>query len=158
MKTRIALVAALALTACSGADISIDGAWARTSPMMADAGAAYMTISSPDADRLIAVAVDASVAATAEIHETVMTPGDMGDESMTDESMADHSEAAMTMQEVAAIELAAGQDVVLEPGGYHIMLIDLASPLETGQSFDLTLTFENAGQKTATVEVRDDAP
>jgi copper(I)-binding protein len=49
------------------------------------------------------------------------------------------------MRQVDAVPLPAGQAVVLSPGGYHIMLMDLKAPLVAGQSFPLTLTFEKAG-------------
>ena len=61
----------------------------------------------------------------------------------------------MTMQPVDSIELPAGEEVSLEPGGYHIMLLDLVAPLEVGDTFDIVLTFENAGEVTVTAEVRD---
>jgi copper(I)-binding protein len=65
---------------------------------------------------------------------------------------------AMTMREVGEIALPAGTTVNLEPGGYHIMLLDIATPLELGQKFDVTLTFEQAGDKVVEVEVREAAP
>lgn len=61
----------------------------------------------------------------------------------------------MVMQPVERIELPAGETVSLEPGGYHIMLLQLAEPLVAGDTFDVTLTFENAPEQTVTVEVRD---
>jgi hypothetical protein len=45
--------------------------------------------------------------------------------------------------------------VSLEPGGYHIMLLDLAEPLEDGDTFELTLRFEQAGEMDLTVDVRE---
>lgn len=62
------------------------------------------------------------------------------------------------MRPVSSIALPAGETVMLMPGGYHIMLLDLVTPLEVGQTFDVTLTFANAGSKVVTVEVRDEAP
>ena len=50
----------------------------------------------------------------------------------------------MTMREVARIPLPAGEAVTLEPGGYHVMLLELAAPLTAGQTFPVTLTFEEA--------------
>jgi copper(I)-binding protein len=35
------------------------------------------------------------------------------------------------------------------------MLLDLVKPLEVGQSIDVTLTFDKAGEKTVTAEVRE---
>ena len=52
----------------------------------------------------------------------------------------------MTMRPVESIELPAGKTVKLEPGGYHIMLLDLVKPLEVGEKIELTLTFDKAGE------------
>ena len=45
------------------------------------------------------------------------------------------------------------QPVTLKPGGAHIMLMGLNQPLQAGQSFPLTLTFEKAGQREVSVAV-----
>ena len=64
----------------------------------------------------------------------------------------------MTMQQVSVVDLTAGDAVVFEPGGLHVMLSHLAGPLESGSSFPLTLTFGEAAPLTVTVDVRDEAP
>jgi copper(I)-binding protein len=153
--------------------VEIAGAWARTSPMEVTLGAAYMTITSDVDDELTDVSVDPSIAATAEIHEMVMAEmSDMSSDttmamsSDTTMAMSDMSSdttmsmgsGEMVMQEVESIAIPAGETVELKPGGYHIMLIDLAAPLETGQEFDIVLTFANAGEVTVTVVVGDTAP
>lgn len=140
----------------TGSAVDVTDVWARTSPMMTSAGAVYMTIQSAEGDELLSVAVDASVAADAQVHETV-TAGGMTGDSMPMDTTGGMS-GQMTMQEVDSIVIPAGESVQLMPGGYHIMLLDLAAPLEIGQTFELTLTFANAGDVVVTVEVRDDAP
>jgi hypothetical protein len=61
----------------------------------------------------------------------------------------------MSMQEMDALDLPAGTLVQLVPGGYHIMLFDLAKPLVVGETFDLTLDFDQAPDSTVTIEVSD---
>lgn len=141
-------------------DITISGAWARTSPMSVTVGAVYMDITASFDDELVGASVDASIAATAEIHETVTAmPGEEGEaSSMSSDMTQDTMVGEMTMRPVSSVALPAGEMVQLMPGGYHIMLLDLAAPLEVGQTFDVTLTFANAGAKVVTVEVRDEAP
>jgi periplasmic copper chaperone A len=58
------------------------------------------------------------------------------------------------MHPVERIEVPAGGSVSLEPGGYHIMLINLTQELEVGGTIDLTVTFEKAGDIKVTAEVR----
>ncbi|HWM20045.1 MAG TPA: copper chaperone PCu(A)C [Ilumatobacteraceae bacterium] len=122
------------------AAVEVSEAWARSSPAGVTDGAAYLTIESAADDQLIGAAVPADVAAAVELHET------------------EESGGAMTMQQVSAVELPAGDAVVFDPGDLHIMLIDLAGPLESGSSFELTLTFAEAAPQTVTVDVRDEAP
>ncbi len=57
------------------------------------------------------------------------------------------------MRSVAAIVLDPGKVVTLSPGGYHVMLMGLKSPLKAGDSFPLTLAFEHAQPITVTVKV-----
>ncbi len=151
MRRLIILLAVMGLIAggCGGGDdISIDGEWARNSPKRADRGAVYMNIESADGDRLLSASVDSSISASVEVHEVVPAEGETDEEGM----------AMMVMQEVEAIELPAGETVNLEPGGYHVMLIDITKPLEIGQKFDLTLNFETAGEMVLEVEVMEEAP
>lgn len=158
----LAVVAGAGLFASCGSDDSssssgpeITKAWARTSPMETSLGAVYMTISSKDGDELTDVSVDSSIAAMAQIHEMVMASAE------TDVSMPMTTEAMsgeMVMQEVDSIVIDAGGSVDLMPGGYHIMLMEIAAPLELGTKFDVTLTFAKAGKVTVTAEVRDEAP
>lgn len=65
----------------------------------------------------------------------------------------------MRMQELeGGLALTAGETVTFEPGGYHIMLLDLAEPLQTGDEIDLTLEFAEGGEQSVTVEVMETAP
>jgi len=142
------VLVALAAAGCGGDDgVSVEGAWARSSPMMASAGAAYMNLTAGDADRLIGASVDSSIAGRVEIHETSMMEGGEGE-----------MEGQMMMREVGEIALPAGETVSLRPGGLHIMLLQLPEPLTVGQTFELTLDFENAGEQVVEIEVREEAP
>ncbi len=113
--------------------LEVDNAWARATPGEAATGAAYVTIQSPTADKL--VAASSPVAKKAELH------------TMSMEGMV------MKMRPLASVDIPAGQAVTLQPGGMHIMLIGLAKPLKPGQTFPLTLTFAKAGSRTVDVAV-----
>ncbi|MCP3910723.1 MAG: copper chaperone PCu(A)C [Actinomycetia bacterium] len=184
----IALLFVPALLASCGSDDdgpagpTLTGAWARSSPMVVDAGAAYFEVTSDEGDEIVGVAIDSSIAGTAELHETVMVDmdddmdaegegdmdaegeGDMDAEGEGDMDAEGEGEGdmdmggAMTMQEVASIPVAAGETVAFQPGGLHVMMLGLVEPLEVGDEFDITLTFANAGDVVVTVEVREEAP
>ncbi|MEM9528710.1 MAG: copper chaperone PCu(A)C, partial [Bacteroidota bacterium] len=47
----------------------------------------------------------------------------------------------------------ANDSVMLERGGYHVMFMGLTRSLNQGESVDLILTFENAGDVTLTLPV-----
>lgn len=59
----------------------------------------------------------------------------------------------MTMRPVSSVPVKAGASVDFKPEGLHVMLMGLSHPLEAGQSFPLTLTFEKAGTVQAMVMV-----
>ena len=151
------------LVSCGGSDsasdttiattpvITVTGQWARTSPNATDMGAAYLKINSDADDTLVSAMVDTSVAAMAQIHEMVPVENGMSTESTMDSS-------AMTMQEVDHIDIVAGTQLELKPGGYHIMLMKLVKPLLTGETFKITLTFTKAGAVVIDVPVLEDAP
>ena len=150
--------------------LEVTDAWARTSPRTADAGAVYLRIANDgDADdALVGVEVDTAVAARAELHETVNVEdgGDGGQDGGMDDGGtpgdAGHGGGMgggmMEMRPVDRIVVPAGGEVVLEPGGLHVMLLDLAAPLEAGSGVELTLEFEESGEQVVTADVRDEAP
>jgi copper(I)-binding protein len=117
------------------ADITVTNAWARASAGMARAGAAFLTITNSGSsdDRLLAAS--APVSGVAELH-THIKEGDV-----------------MRMRRVEDIPVKAGETVTLQPGGLHVMFMGLNDGLKEGQTFPLTLTFENAGTVETTVTV-----
>ncbi len=84
--------------------------------------------------------------------------GDMddmsGDSDMGDMSGDGNTGGMMRMQEVPSIAVAAGATVMLEPGGFHLMLIGLAAPFTAGQNFDVTLEFASGEKLVVPLEVR----
>jgi copper(I)-binding protein len=116
-------------------DLTITDAWARASAGRAPAGAAFMTIENAGADDRL-IAGDADVSETVELH-THVRDGEV-----------------MRMRQVEAIDLPAGETTLLQPGGLHVMFIGLHAPLKEGESFPLTLSFEQAGEVTVTVTVK----
>lgn len=80
-------------------------------------------------------------------------------EDMGDMDMGEMDMGAMVMQELTdGLELTAGETVTFEPGGYHVMLLDIAEPLEVGDEIEVTLEFAEADSYTTTVKVAESAP
>lgn len=65
-----------------------------------------------------------------------------------------HDNGVMRMRQVPEIVIPAQQKVALQPGGLHIMLIDLKAPLKVGDTVPLTLRFETAGSVQLDVPVK----
>ncbi len=61
----------------------------------------------------------------------------------------------MKMRPLAeGLAIPAGATVKLEPGGFHLMLMQLKQPLTAGQRYKATLVFEKAGAVEVEFEVR----
>lgn len=117
-------------------DLEIDAAWARASIGASRPGGAYFTVRNlgDEADRLTGLSTP--VSAMPMLHQTTLS-----------------EDGVSRMVHVEVAEIPAGGDLVLEPGGMHVMLMDLAAPLEEGATFPLTLAFEIAGEVTVEVPV-----
>ena len=139
-------------TAASTEAVTVTAPWARVTAAEAKTSAAYMTIASKDGDVLTKASVPASIAGMAQLHETT-TSGESMDsmDEMDDDSMT----AMKGMKEVAKIDIPAGGSVQLKPGGYHIMLMELAKPIAAGDTVPVTLTFEKAGEVTVDAVARE---
>lgn len=120
-------------------DIAVTDPFARASAGAAKTGAAFMTItnSGSEADSLVSASTPA--AAEAELHTNVMDG------------------SVMRMRPVQSIDVPADGEVSLQPGGLHVMLLDLKAPLKEGQTIPLTLTFAKAGTVTVEVPVKSPA-
>jgi copper(I)-binding protein len=113
--------------------IAVTNAWARATVQGQKATGAFMTVTSKENAKL--VAVSSPVAGIVEIHEMKMDKDVM-------------KMAALPN----GLDLPAGKAVELKPGSYHIMLMDLKLPLTKEVAVPLTLTFQDgAGRKTQQV-------
>ena len=125
--THAILAASLALTGLSAAAqtaaVKVDGAWARATVQGQKASGAFMSLTAKDATQLVGVSTP--VAGVAEVHEMKMD-GDI-----------------MRMRAAPALDLPAGKKVDLKSGGYHIMLMDLKTPLAKDSSVPMTLLFRD---------------
>ena len=127
LRTRVlaSLLAALPAAALAQpAPVQVTGAWARATAPHQDEAAAYMTLTSPAADRLTSIATPQ--AGMAMLHTTA------------------HDAGVMRMREADGLDLPAGQAVALSPGGTHVMLGGLQGPLKAGQTVVLSLGFAHA--------------
>lgn len=154
----------------SSSSVEVTDVWTRATTPTQDTGAVYMTINSADGDTLTKAAVPTSIAVKTEIHETTtdgeataaedsMESGDMeSDSGMEGDSSEMHggSGAMMGMKQIDQLDIPAGETVTLEPGGFHIMLLELKGQIKDGDTIPVTLTFEKAGEVQAEAVARDE--
>ncbi len=118
------------------ADVEISKAWLRASIGQSNVTAGYFTIQNigDQDDRLLKIQTSAAV--KAEMHATSMGEGGM-----------------MRMRPMDDLAISAGESASFRAGGDHIMLTGLVAPIKAGDSIDLTLTFEHAGDVVVAIPV-----
>ncbi|MGQ4274450.1 copper chaperone PCu(A)C [Terrihabitans sp. B22-R8] len=119
-------------------DLEISHPWSRETPVDAKVGVGYLSIrnSGTSDDRLIAV--ETSAAAKVEIHQSTEVDG-----------------VAKMRPIPEGVSVPAGGSVVLEPGGYHLMLMGLKEGLAQGTDVPAVLVFEKAGRMDVEFAVED---
>jgi periplasmic copper chaperone A len=118
-------------------DLVISQAWTRATPNGAKIGGGYLTIENKGSapDRLIGGSSD--VAGSVQVHEMSMDNG------------------VMKMRPLEkGLTIDPGKTVKLAPGGYHLMMMDLKSPLKQGDKVPVTLEFEKAGKVALSLDVQ----
>jgi len=118
-------------------DLVITQAWSRATPNGAKIGSGYFTIENKGtaADRLIGVSAD--IAGKVEVHEMATKDG------------------VMTMRPLdKGLTIDPGKTIKLAPGGSHLMMFDLKSPLKQGDALPVTLEFEKAGKVKISLDVQ----
>lgn len=127
-----------ASTAIGATAIKVENVRAKSSFPMAQTGAVYFTLRNPTetSRTLTGISVDEAVAADAQLHTTEL------------------KNEMMRMREVTeGLTIPAESAKSLKPGGYHVMLLGLTRALTDGESFPLTLHFDNKESVTVTVSV-----
>ena len=110
--------------------------WSRETTANARVGGGYLTIMNHGemADRLLSVRADH--AGMSEVHTMIM------------------QDDVMVMRPVEdPLVIEAGAMLELQPGGLHLMFMQLEQPHVAGESLDVVLVFEHAGERTVTLEV-----
>jgi hypothetical protein len=135
----LVVLAALALlaTAC-GDDAPQTGAMEVAAPFVpepaADVGALYFTVENSTGRADALVAVETPMAEHAEFHETRTEGGQV------------------TMAGGERVDLPEGEAVTFEPGGRHVMLVDV-DPVRHGQQVQVTFRFRHAAPVTLAVPI-----
>jgi copper(I)-binding protein len=127
------LVLMAGLASAQTAAVKVDGAWARATVQGQPGTGAFMNITAAQSTQLVGVSTP--VAGVAEVHQMTMEGN------------------VMKMRAVPALDLPAGKTVQLKPGSYHLMLMDLKTPLLKDSTVPVTLRFKNASGVQSQLEV-----
>ncbi|MFJ6531295.1 copper chaperone PCu(A)C [Microbacterium sp. NPDC091662] len=143
-------VSLLALTGCTpessptesasrpaGDAVTIDDAWVKSAEEGMSAG--FGTLVNSGDDDVTVVSVTSEASNMLELHETV-----------------ENEAGEMVMREKdGGFVIPAGGKLALEPGGNHIMMMDLTGPLAAGSDVTFALTFSDDSTYEFTAPVKD---
>lgn len=121
--------------AAAADQISVDKAYVRLAPPSAPTTAAFMVIHNHGDQDIKVVKADSPASRLTELHTHLNEGG------------------VMKMRPVAAIEVKAKSMAVLQPGGLHVMMIDLKAPLKEGDVVPMTLGFDDGSSKKLELKV-----
>jgi uncharacterized protein YcnI/copper(I)-binding protein len=120
---------AAAPTVISIGGLRIEAPWLRATPGGATVGAGYLKVTNTGSEPDRLTGGDFAIAGRVEVHEMKMD-GDI----MKMRALAD------------GLVIKPGETIALAPGGNHLMLMDLKSPIEPGAPVKGELIFERAGK------------
>lgn len=108
--------------------IKISTPWTRVTPPASTVAGGFMTITNTGTTPDTLVGGTAAISARLEVHEMALDGG------------------IMKMRELKpGLVIKPGETVVLKPGSFHVMFMDLKEPIASGKTFKGSLVFEKAG-------------
>lgn len=137
----VGLILSIALTNCtssgSGQDLEVKGSWARAGTIDTP-GAVYLQVVNRGKQEKTLTAGSSPDCEAVELHETVkLEDGVMGMEPVEE-----------------GIRIPPGEQIRLEPGGYHFMCIGKSRAFEAGTSLPFTVFFQSFGALELTIPIR----
>lgn len=111
------------VAAASEGGMTIIAAWSRATAPGAPAAVVYMRLANQSNLTVTLESIETPIAAWARIHRSVSREG------------------VVKMTPIDKLSLAPGERLEFEPGGLHVMLMELRHPLVEGETFPITVTF-----------------
>ncbi|HYI12001.1 MAG TPA: SCO family protein [Thermoanaerobaculia bacterium] len=135
-RERLAIAEHLLSLAAAPRGVTADAVWVAESNPAWKIAAAYASLANPTANKVSLVSASTPAARTVEMHEMTSAEG------------------MMSMRQVERIDVPPNGTTRLEPGGTHLMLIDLTRDLRAGDAVVLTLQFDDGSVRTVSAPVR----
>lgn len=117
-------------------EVTVADAWSRQPATGQTSAAVYGVVTNGTDETITAVSATSSVSDTVELHEVVMVDDEMS-----------------MREKEGGYEIAPGQTLLFEPGGAHIMLLDI-DPAAYPDMVDIVLTFDDGSSIEFEAEVR----
>ena len=117
--------------------IFVSNAWVQAMPPSQKITAAYMVIVNNSKKEVVLVSASSDFAGATEIHQMAEMKG------------------MMHMAMASGVRIPAQGKVALQPGGFHIMLINLKKPVNKGDIVPITLHFQDGESIMVQADVRD---
>lgn len=130
------MLASTALLAAAADHVKVEEGYVRAVPPGSANSAAFMKLTNTDSSAHSLTGAQSPAAKVMELH-THTEEGGM-----------------MRMRRVERIELPVGEEVALQPGGLHLMLIGLTGDLKDNQEVEVNLTFEDGSSLPLSLPVK----
>ena len=115
--------------------VTVQEPYVRLAPPNAPATAAFMVLKNGGDKDVKVMKADNPASKLTELHTHINDNG------------------VMKMRPVPAIEIKAKGETKLQPGGLHVMLINLKAPMKEGDVVPITLTFDDGSSKNVDAKV-----
>lgn len=135
MKYGFILGVLLSCTPMAWAEITVSEVWAKETVPGTSSSALYATLYNTTRKPTALTKVTVEGVNKAELHVHNATDG------------------MMQMRRVESIDVGGRATVMLEPGGYHVMLFQLKAPLKAGQKVPVEFQFSNGEKVAATANI-----
>jgi len=120
----------------SAESLQITEAWIKNLPMVVPMRAGYMNITNSGSSKIAIESLASESFEKIEIHQSIEIDG------------------MMSMQPIPGLAVLPGESIQLEPGGYHLMMMNPLQDLKLGDKIIVTLRFDNQTTQTIIMIVR----
>lgn len=131
----VGLLAALSVSSTMASTLVASNGWMRALPPGQPTAAAYLRLSNSGPEPLRVVAAESTVAGSIEIHESRQVDG------------------MWRMRRLEGLTVPPGGQVELAPGGAHLMLFNLTTPLREGDELKLELRLDTGASLPVSIKV-----
>jgi hypothetical protein len=118
------------------AELEISNAWIKNLPATVPVRAGYMSLYNPDSREISILSLSSEKFASVQIHQTIEEDG------------------IMRMEHVPVLVIAPGVRLNLEPGGFHLMMMQPQEPTEPGDRIEIRIEFDDGSELSLMMTVR----